>query len=73
MGRLRKEKKVPPCVEFRGRWICRVGDTYRVKNSPEDDYALHHGSFNDIPSAEAWVKERDRLLKEDGVNINLCT
>jgi len=51
----RKLKHSPPIVEYRDRFICRAGDVWRVKVSPNDRLAIHHESFDSVLAAKSWI------------------
>jgi hypothetical protein len=40
---------------YKNRYIVATTFGFRVKSHPEDDYALHHGTFETEALAKAWI------------------
>jgi hypothetical protein len=44
--------------EYKDHWVCPTGEGhYRVKASPDDGHALHHGSFETRADAEGFIDD----------------
>lgn len=41
--------------KYKNFFICKMGNKWRVKNDPNDSYAIHHGSFDNVEEAKAFI------------------
>ena len=55
-----------PVQPYKGKFICRAGGRYRVKNDPNDSYSVHHGSFDSSEDAKGFVDEMGKA----GIKLN---
>ena len=60
-----KEKyNIEPLIqEYKGKYICRFGFFYRVKNNPSDSFAIHHKSFDSAKKAMEYIDAKQKENK----------
>lgn len=64
MGKKKRDYE-PPVQAYGDKYICRAGERYRVKNDPNDSYAVHRGSFDSAEDARGFVD----AMQETGIKI----
>lgn len=57
----KKKNTEPPVQSYKGYFICRAGDRYRVKDDPNNHYAVHHGGFDSAQEAKEYLDEQRKL------------